>query len=150
MRTARLITATFGLAAWLSSGTLVSASSAQALVYMPSCSGSEKVPAGSTVAVQTAWLAKTRAEVGEYKKALKLTLTINGVAIANPASYWDDLYYSANDGGWEARWDYRAGKITRGQAWALEMTWTLTKGVSDGWQRYPKGTSTVDCTLLGS
>jgi hypothetical protein len=111
--------------------------------------------AGVPASITEFWLTRTQEQAQQFIDTSVLHVAVNGVAVADPDSYWQLRAPSEADGLWLALWLYDTGVQTKaGGTITMSFRHDLPEGTYDGFDVYPPGTALYDftCTakVLGS
>jgi hypothetical protein len=116
--------------------------------------GQETVPAGTAVIFRNSWIARTVGLDNLFLNTLDLNVSVNGVPVADPMSFWSDPYpvetVFTPPTGQEIDWIYPTG-ITLESGDSVTIVWSgvLTHPITDGFQPTEGGGHVPAGDLLG-
>jgi hypothetical protein len=101
-------------------------------------SGQWNVKATSDLTFFWGWGTKTKQQANQFKNHANVRFTVNGVAIANPNSYWH-APVNRGPGFWAVNWLYPFGQLGAGNSAKTAIQITLTAPSYDGYSTTPAG-----------
>lgn len=126
------------------------------IIALQVCSGAGglTVPRNTELDFRAGWGSKTKAQEANFKKNVKVVVTIDGVKLTNTRSYWQPPYRPGGGGGdWAMQWLYKVAGLSRGHSMTMTYQWVLLTSITDGYQTFPAGKffhPKLNCTVTAS
>ena len=115
--------------------------------------GVETVPSNTPITVFAGWTATNRGLVLDWLHAATNTLSVNGGPAIDLTPYFAGLtqgWDPNNPDYWSDIFFYPIGELAVGQSLTVAWTVSTSRAIFDGIARYPAGTATFTCTVLGA
>jgi len=113
--------------------------------------GEAAVPAGADLYLGYGWFAYSRGQQEAWLSSVRVTMTVDGVAVPNPDSLWTDII-KVDKRFWLTFWQYQyPTPLENRESITVHMVLTLKSPVYDGATWFPAGTlADSTCVITGT